>query len=293
MYRNITLCLALLCAGLLAACGSGKNLTASGGSSSSGNPGNNGGNGSSSSAVQGIYRGVFNPPAGSAQVYGAVLPTGFGFFADIRGDTYIMPAVSNGTDITGTLTGYAPAGVLFPNGQRTISYTMIGSASNPDSTGAYQDINATVSTGALSGSLALNYYSLSASIFPAKTLAGTYQGFYWGSSVAVNFTISPAGVISGNDGSGCSLSGIVTNASGSTNLFQVSLQITGSSNCPGSLSGAGFTDQNDNAHLFAAPTDHLLYFGLTGGGTADPLRMRRPISRYRNSRISAPASRRP
>jgi hypothetical protein len=265
MYRNAALPLTLLCAGLLAACGSGKNLTASSGGS---NPGNNGGNGSPAPAVQGIYRGVFNPPAGSAQVYGAVLPTGFGFFADIRGDTYIMPAVSNGTDITGALSGYAPAGVLFPNGQRTISYTMIGSASNPDSTGAYQDINATVSTGTLSGSLAINYYGLSASIFPANTLAGTYQGFYWGSSVAVNFTISSAGVISGNDGSGCNLSGIITNASGNTNLFQVSLQITGSSNCPGSLSGAGFTDQNDNAHLFAAPTDHLLYFGLTGGGTA-------------------------
>lgn len=267
MYRDTALALVLLCAGLLTACGSGKNLSTSGGSSGSGNSGNNGGGGSSSSAVQGIYYGTFNT-SGSAPVYGAVLPTGFGFFADVRGEAYVMPAVSNNVDITGALIGYTPVGVLFSNGQRTITYDLIASASGTNSFNAFQNIDGTVSSGTQSGSLALSYYALSASIVPVSNLQGTYQGFYWGSSVAVNFTISATGTIAGNDGLGCSLSGTMANATGNTNLFQVSLQITGSSNCPGSLSGASFSDQNDIAHLFAAPKDHIQYFGLSGGGTA-------------------------
>jgi hypothetical protein len=253
----------LLISGLCAGCG-GSLDSASLNNIGPGTPAN-----TFSGPVLGIYYGQFTPPGnGAVQVYGAIIPQGPGYFATTQGAVYVLPALPDPAHIAGTVTGYAGPGQTFPSGQTQVAYNITASASVTGSNTFYSSIAGGVFQGSVAGSLNLGYKSISQATFPVSQFVGTYQGFYWGINTSITLTVNADGTFTGADGVGCSLSGRLSNASGNTNTFQVSLQRTGPSACPATLNGAAYMDVNDVTGLVPAPADHLLYMGVWDGTTA-------------------------
>jgi len=219
--------------------------------------------GMSSPTLEGIYLGPFTTPGGgTTQVFGAVLPTGVGLFADVSGDVYVLPSITNPAAISGTLDGYAGTGHSFSNNMKTIGYGFTGAASTPDSSCIYESITGEASTGGLQGAMSVSYQSVSASAQPLSILGGSYSGYYLGSMASINLTISNTGVIAGSDNNGCMISGQLTPEDGNLDLFAISADIGGSAPCQGNLSGIAYVDMVDRANVFAAPSNYILYMGM-------------------------------
>jgi hypothetical protein len=250
--------LLLILSGVLAGCG---------GTLSDGYTNNVGGGtsgcGMSSPTLEGIYLGTFmTPGAGTTQVFGAVLPTGFGLFSDVSGDVYVLPTITNPATISGTLDGYAGSGRMFSNSMPTIGYGFTGAASTPDSSCIYESISGEASTGGLQGALQVSYESVSASAQPLSILGGSYTGYYLGSRASINITINNTGVIAGSDINGCVITGQLTPEDGNLDLFAISADISGASPCQGNLSGIAYVDMVDRANVFAAPGNYILYMEM-------------------------------
>jgi hypothetical protein len=145
---------------------------------------------------------------------------------------------------------------------KTIGFGFTGAASTPDSSCIYESITGEASTGGLQGALQLSYQSISGASAPLSIFSGSYTGYYLGSMVPIDLSISSTGVISGSDTNGCQIVGQMTSEGNNLNLFQASADIIGASPCQGNLSGIAYLDMVDRANLFASPGNYILYMGM-------------------------------
>jgi hypothetical protein len=244
----------------LAGCGGG------GGSSSSTTSGSSSSSGSTTADVQGEWQGSYSISgvSGSTAVDAVIKTGGYGFFFDANGVIYVLPALSGSTTLTGTLTAYAPLGYTFTNGSTEETFSLSGSVSSSDISGTFGGNNET-------GTFNLSRYTPYSGT-PSIT-AGTWQGFYVGSGeAAVDLTVDANGNLSGNDGNGCTLTGTLSEVSGS-NLFNVSVQSSGTSTqpgtvCAGTLSGLGYESSNDASGIFGGAAGTYFYAGVSNSSGA-------------------------
>ncbi len=216
--------------------------------------------------AQGIYFGSFTPSGSTAAiaVYGAIQPGLYAYAGASNGNLYVLPDTIRNDSFTDSVTGLPPLGQTFSNGQTVRNFTFDGQGSDNGHT--VDSITGTLSGDTGGGDLTLNYQNLSANVPSLSTLAGSYQGYYWGNSTAVSVTISNTGAFSFSDGFGCAGLGnliIVPNY----NLLQVSATISGNPVCAGSVSGIGFTDTKDLNNLFQSQSGTYLYMGMSNSIT--------------------------
>lgn len=242
----------------LTACGGGGG--SSSGSGSGGNP--------TTAAVEGIWTGSYSITGGStSSVTGAIAQSGYGFFYDSNGFLYTLPMLTGSTTFSGTLTGYAPAGQTFQNGQTTVSFNVTGTASGQG--GAGTSIQGTFSTTGESGSFTLAPYAPFTGTASLAGLAGQWNGFYVGTgSTSVTITINSSGTFTGNDGYGCTISGTLTQVQTGMNLYSVAATSSGQAVCVGSLSGLGYESSTDAGGLFGGAAGTYFYVGASNATSA-------------------------
>lgn len=212
--------------------------------------------------AQGLYFGTFTPSGStsSVAVYGAIMPGAYAYAGATNGNLYVLPDTIQNDSFTDSVTAFPPLGQTFGNGQTVRHFTFDGQGSDNGDT--VDTISGTLSGDTGSGNLTLNYKSLSTNVPSLTSLAGTYQGYYWGNSTAVSMTIADTGAFSYSDGFGCTGLGslsIVPNY----NLLRVNATIAGNSICPGSVSGLGFADTQDRGDLFQNASGTYIYLGLS------------------------------
>lgn len=209
--------------------------------------------------VNGAFGGTYTVQgAGSLNVLGAISQSGFGFFADSHGFLYVLPSLSTSGGLSGTLNGYSPPGGTFPNSSPTAQFSVTGSA---DASGT--SITGTFSSSGESGTFSLSPLTM---LKPSLAgMAGTYSGFYIGSGLAsVNLTIASDGTVTGSDGTGCTIAGKITAASGG--IFTFAANSGTGVDCAGQLTGIAFESGSDFAA--GASSGTYLYVGATGSGVA-------------------------
>lgn len=216
----------------------------------------------SPSTAEGVYFGYYTPGDGSAPVaiYGAIWPGQYAYFGNADGALYVLPDTIKDQAFTGTVPAYAPLGQTFKDGRTRHSYSLSGQASASNDT--VDNIIGTLSGDTGAGSFSLTYKNLSTNTTSLATLAGTYQGYYWGSSTAISLTLSANGGFTYTDGFGCTASGSLSMSS-DYNLMQANATVTGNSVCPGTVNGLGFTDTKDLANLFQNASGTYIYLGLS------------------------------
>ncbi len=234
-------------------------LTACGGG---GSYSNSNSNGPITADVQGTWSGTYsiNGESSNVPVIGAIAQDGYGFFYDGNGFMYVLPSLSGSTTLSGTLTGYAPPGATFPNGQKQLQFSVSGTVSSTAITGMFTGDGET-------GSFSLapfTPFSGSPSI-----VAGQWQGYYAGSagsSYAVDVTMNANGSFSGNDAFGCTITGNISQVMGA-NLFTITATSAGVG-CAGNLTGLGFESSTDSFHLFNGAAGTYFYAGLSNASSA-------------------------
>lgn len=218
--------------------------------------------------AQGIYFGYFAPNAGSTPVavYGAILPGNYAYFGGVNGNLYVLPNKIDDGNFSDTVAGWPPYGQAFSNGQASRSFSASGQANANGDT--ITDITGILSGDSGGGAFTITHKDLSTRVPSLSNLAGTYQGYYWGSnSIAVSLTLNSDGSFTFNDGYGCSGSGTLSVTSG-YNLLQVSLTSTGSGSvCAGSVNGLGFSDTKDRNDLFNNASGTYIYLGASNSNT--------------------------
>lgn len=214
-------------------------------------------------AAEGIYFGYFIPSSGASPVaiYGGIKPNQYAYFGGANGTLYVLPDTIRNELFTGKVPAYAPLGEMFNDGRTKHSFDLSGQGTATNRT--VDNITGTLTGDTGGGSFTLAYKSLSTSTTSLTGLAGTYQGYYWGNSIAVNVTISANGSFTVNDGFGCSGSGTLS-IDPNYNLIQANVTLTGNSVCPGAVSGLGFSDTQDLANLFQNASGTYIYLGLSG-----------------------------
>lgn len=213
--------------------------------------------------AQGVYFGFYSPNDGSnpVAIYGAILADNYAYFGGVNGNLYVLPSKIVNGDFTDKVTGWPPYGQTFSNGQTQRSFTLTGQANASGNT--VTDITGILSGDSGGGSFTLTHKDLSTQVPSLANLAGTYQGYYWGSnSIAISLTLNSDGSFSFNDGYGCSGNGTLSVIAG-YNLLKVSASSTGNSVCAGSVNGLGFTDTEDLNDLFNNASGTYIYLGAS------------------------------
>lgn len=240
--------------GLLSACGGG----------SSG-----GGGGSTTADVQGIWHGTYTVSgvSGSTDVQAAIANGGYAFFYDANGFMYVLPKLTGSTTLSGTLTGYAPAGDFFTGGLAMESFDLTGTVSDASIAGTF-------SGNGVSGTFTLTPFTPYS--HTASTVSGSWQGFYAGSGSpgAVALTMHSNGSFTGNDANGCALSGALKQVTGE-NLFNVNVTSKGSG-CAGTLNGLAYESSTDTYNFFGGATGTYYYVGVSNAGNAFVAELKAP-----------------
>lgn len=264
MYRYIRrLSLAFL-ATLLVACGGGTSGTYGGGGGGNPPP--------TTAAVQGVWFGSYtiNGQSGSTPIIAAIAQGGYAFFYDEFGNIYVLPKLTGGATLSGTLTAYAAFGTPFPDGHSKEDFSLTGTASDTSITGTFSGNGET-------GSFALTPLATqSTGVMGIADLAGNMQGFYFGSgSAAVALTVQSSGVFAGTDANGCSLVGTLTKIQSAPFLVAVTVKSSGASGaCAGDMTGLGFVTDEDLGDLFGNAAGHYLYVGVSSSQGAFAAEMR-------------------
>ncbi len=243
--------IAILLAASLAACG--------GGSGDS----NSGGGTAQAIAAQGVYFGSYTIKGTSTpvSVVGAIVKNGYAYFGDGAGALYVLPSGIKSGSFSGKLTAYAPIGEVFPNGQKITTFKLSGKAVDDGS--MVTTVQGNFSGADESGSFNLSWQSVSGDSPSLDSLAGIWQGYYWGSgSTSVVLTVNADGSFSGSDGYGCTITGHISLVSGS-DLVKTAATSSRNSTCVGKVSGLGFADTEDLSGLFGGASGTYLYVGLS------------------------------
>jgi hypothetical protein len=215
-----------------------------------------GGSGGGTVDPTGIWGGTYSigGSSGSTGVLAVIQQGGAAFFYDQNGVVYVLPEFSGSTNLSGTLTAIAPAGITLSNGESTETFMLTATVSASSITGTFTN-NSETGTFTLTP---LNVFSGNPAIVP-----GNWQGFYVGSgSAAVDLTVQQAGTFVGNDANGCNLSGTLTPVTGQ-DLFTASVDSTGGASCAGQLSGLAFESNQDLSGLFGGTTGTYYYVGVS------------------------------
>jgi len=235
-----------------------------------------GGGGSSSSSpppaamipVQGVYFGSYtiSGTAVTTTVYGAIQSGGYGYFADTQGVTYVLSSLTDSGSYSGTLTAYAPPGQVFPTGASMASFSVSGIASD---NGSYvTSVSGNFTGSGETGSFTINYQPITSNTIVLSALAGSYSGYYWGSSsTSIALTVNANGSFSGSDGYGCQISGTLTPVPG-YDLVQVAATSTGQAVCAGALAGLGFVSTQDLSGQFSHAVGTYVYVGVSNAKAA-------------------------
>ncbi|MGH8128654.1 MAG: hypothetical protein ACRETC_09900, partial [Gammaproteobacteria bacterium] len=213
--------------------------------------------------AEGVYFGFYTPNDGSnpLPIYGAILPNQYAYFGDTDGDLYLMPNDITNGDLSGSVVAYPPFDEDFSNGDTQRNFTLSGQANA--SNDIVTDISGVLSGDTGGGSFTLTYNNLSTPAPSLADLAGTYQGYYWGSnSIAISLTLNADGSFNFNDGLSCSGSGTLSVISG-YNLLQLNATSSGNSVCAGTVTGLGFTDTADLGDLFDNASGTYIYMGAS------------------------------
>ncbi len=243
---------------LLASCGG----TPGDGSSSGG-----GGGGSGKVAVQGFWSGTYTIDGvnGTNTATGAIVTNGDAFFYDQDGVLYVLPSFDGSASINSTMTAYAPPGVAFSDGSTVVAFDVV------------IDVTASAITGTFTGSNVSGEFTLKPVASPfsgnPSVLAGTWPGFYLTnagtSATALSLTVQPAGIFVGTDANGCTLTGSLTQVASDTDLFTVTLDMSGSSFfCNGRMTGLAYQSNRDAGGYFGRTTGTYYYLAVsdTPGG---------------------------
>jgi hypothetical protein len=239
---------------LLAACGGGS----SGYSSAA--PSTGGG----TVDATGVWSGSFTvgAGAGSTAIVAVIKQGGTAFFYDQSGVMYVLPQFTGATTVTGTLTAFAPPGVMLNNGQNTETFTVTASVSSAAITGTFTSSNET-------GTFTLA--PLSAFGGNPSIVAGNWQGFYVGSAsgstAAVALTVQVSGSFVGNDANGCHLSGTIS-PTADHDVFNAAVTSTGGASCAGKLTGLAFESRQDLSGFFGGATGTYYYVGVSNAAGA-------------------------
>jgi len=224
--------------------------------------------------VPGPWSGTYNLNGSSnIPVTGAVATSGFGYFADNRGNVFLVENVPQNSPFTGTAIGTAPPGQAFPDGSSVDTfiingnYTSTATATHMQATLTGIDPNNFTSYGGYATTGVTGNFTLSTNVPYAQTpsiagLQGQWNGYYIGTtSTSVDFTINTDGTFSGNDGNGCSISGSLVQQDPGTNLFFVNY-LTSGTGCPGIMNGLAYESSKDVSGAFGGAAGTYLYMGI-------------------------------
>jgi len=244
--------LAFLCA-VLTNCGSS---SGSGGGGTGGGPYDVVGNWQTNvnTSVGAIpFVGVINSH-GQALLFGDAIPD----MQDISyvGDTWEMPTITGASSFSGTTFLYAALGSQLPGGGTVEIVSMQGKVNS-----------ATSITGQNSnGSFTLKAFSpLTGSV---TAFSGRTSGYFDANGFDLTFTPTGSGQsmsVTGSNTFGCDVSGTFAQ-DGSNNVFDVSMTITGTVDCPitGSMTGLGFESNSDYFNINEWRPGTYLYADMLG-----------------------------
>ncbi len=218
--------------------------------------------------AQGVYFGYYTANDGSSPVaiYGAVQGNGYAYFGAVNGNLYVLPSKIDNGSFTDNATGLPPYGQTFSNGQLVRNFNLAGQAN--DSNSVITDITGILSGDNGGGSFTLTHQDISTTEPSLSKLAGTYQGYYWGSnSIAISFTLNSDGSFTFNDGYGCSGQGTLSVVPG-YDLMTLGLTSSGSSPvCAGGVNGIAFAETKDLNNLFNNGSGVYIYLGASNSNT--------------------------
>lgn len=219
-------------------------------------------NNADDTGTAGAYSGTISsyiapqPPGAPSPIFGVVGKDGTGYFLAVpTAGSYLT--TFQGLTSSGTLTSpeydVPTEGLPVPRGAQNWQFTITAtnaSATTYELQGRFMGVDAGMNVDLKTLPITLQGTA------PAQ--AGTYQGPDVNRLTNVVMTLDATGILSGSDGLGCQISGALTEE-GNLNLYDVNLNITGSSSCHGALSGTGFFDTKDWTGQFSGATGIYLY----------------------------------
>jgi hypothetical protein len=226
------------CAFALSACG--------GGSSSSTNALTN-------ASPGGIWQGT-DPVSGLA-LYGVITESGQFHFFLADGAQYVGTLTTSGDTVSGTLSGYLPSGLFYPDGSTHGTGTVTGTIMERQTISA--TINYTTANGSSSsdsGSLTFNtLYDSGSSL---TTIAGNYRDPETNTTISVD----DSGVIFAQDAAnGCVVNGQISIIDSQYDAYQVQYSF---SSCQGSGAYLNNTTATGLAALDTTVSPNLAYIGV-------------------------------
>ncbi len=219
-----------------------------------------GGGGDTDSGPPSLWQGTYTPipTEPPVRLVGVVRHDGTAFFYDQDGILFAMPKITPAKSVTGDAIAYPPYGFIFVGGAPTIQY----------------EVTATITDTALLGRFLIQG---STGIFklaafqpfdgaPSVVPGAWSGGFIGGGGIA--FQVGPGGSISGFDGLGCSLTGSVDLIEPGQNLFDVSIQLSGSSSqCDQHLNGLAYESSRDDLGMFGHAAGTYYYITASDSRT--------------------------
>ncbi len=199
------------------------------------------------------FVGVINSQ-GLALLFGDVVPDMEDI--DYVGDTWELPTITGASSFSGTTSMYAALGTQLPGGGTVDTVSMQGTVNSATSiSGKNSD-----------GSFTLSAYSpLSGS---ATAFSGKTSGWFDENGFNLAFTPTGSGQsmsFTGSNTFGCDISGSFTQEA-TNNVFDVSMTITGTVDCPitGSMTGLGFESNSDYFDINEFQPGTYLYADMLG-----------------------------
>jgi hypothetical protein len=192
-------------------------------------------------------------------VIGYVNSTGDAVFMRADGAQFAGPTQVSGETMVAAVVGYADFGNQFSDGSTYGLGTLEGSVTTAGTmtlTLSFTTNNGT----ALSGSWSLSYNSLTSS----GSSLGAVDASYTDSGGVAAISINAAGVMSGQDGNGCVLSGSISTSDSSNDVYQVSFSFESCTGNYAVLNGVQFTGL---AALDTSNSPAQLTIAVAGVGT--------------------------
>ncbi|MGH8280488.1 MAG: hypothetical protein ACRETQ_13145 [Gammaproteobacteria bacterium] len=225
-----------------------------------------GGGGATNTAIMvGPWSGTYSLSGSTTQVsMGAISSEDDGYFADNKGNVYVLSSLPGTSPFTATLVGIAPPGQSFANGQPTVAFGVSGSYGTAVAGGFNMQATFTENDGqgSLSGSFNLNSATPFSGTPNLSSLQGQWSGYYLGSAnTSIDLNFGPDGAFAGNDGYGCVINGNLTTDAPNTNLYDVTFQSSGE-NCQGTLDGLAYESSTDVSGAFGGDSGTYLYIAV-------------------------------
>jgi hypothetical protein len=158
------------------------------------------------------------------------------------------------SQLTGTMTQFAPIGFVFLNGLTVATGTVSGTVSERASFSG----DWTLSTGE-AGDFTLVYDQLHTIGSSLATTAGTWIGFDQFNVAELSITIANDGGIVGQDIFGCIYSGAVSIIDPQFNVYDLAVTISNCGSVDGSYSGLGAYDDSDDAFRFQIDSSNYVF----------------------------------